>query len=152
MIKDKSILTRYALLLFFCVILTGCGPALRVYSDPVEASIFLNGADTGLKTPNKIRVANLPVGISHVTVEKAGYKTITPVQFVDVSVSVGNVVWSILWPPVIIKNLCTNFWKSMDSPRDEQLEIFQLEKTTEASQDNSVGVHAITPSTISTVQ
>ncbi|MBF0593865.1 MAG: PEGA domain-containing protein [Candidatus Omnitrophica bacterium] len=126
----QGLAVKGLLLTVFCVLAAGCGSALRVYSNPLDANIYVNGVDTGKKTPATIGVRSLHVGRSYISVEKEGYKTTTQKQLVDVGVSVGNIIWS-WWPPVLIKNLCSNYWKTINYPSDEHLPEFQLEKVAE---------------------
>ena len=131
-----------ASVLILAFLLTGCSSVIRVYSNPDDARVFINGADTGLVTPAELAVRDLRMGKSYVTVEKDGYRTITPKQVIDVRLSVGNVIWSI-WPPVLIKNLCSNLWKGFEAPKNKHLSDFQLEKIPESQ---PVVNNSVTPS------
>ena len=108
-------------------IMSGCS-TIGVYSNPSGAKIFINEKDSGKVTPSSIKARHLRPGRSYVTVEKEGYKALTKRQPVDVRVSVGNIVWSVFWPPILIKNLFGSLWKGITYPRGRQLKEFNLEK------------------------
>lgn len=121
--------TTVVLLLAMCI-MSGCS-TIGIYSDPSGAKIFINDKDTGKITPTLLRARHLRQGRSYVTVEKEGYKTLTKRQSIDVRVSVGNIICSIWWPPVLIKNLCGDLWKGITHPRGRHLEEFNLQKITD---------------------
>ena len=116
-----------AMLLTGICILSGCSK-IAVYSDPAGARVLLNGVDTGRTTPTSIRVRNLPVGRSYISVEKEGYHSLTKKQAVDVRISIGNIVWS-WFPPLLIKNLVDNRWKGITYPPRRFLQEFELGET-----------------------
>ena len=144
----KGMMAGVLILAFF---LTGCSTTIWVHSNPEDARVLINGADTGMMTPAPLTVRELRTGRSYVTVEKEGYKTITPKQVIDVKISAGNVIWSI-WPPVLIKNLCSNLWKGIVYPEHKKLADFQLEKVseTEPTGVNSVPVTSTTNEPLAT--
>jgi len=106
-------------------LLAGCH-SLGISSSPSGARVFLNDSDTGKITPASIRVRDLPLGFSYVTVAKDGYITSPPKQEVEVHLSVGNLVWS-WFPPVLIKNLVGDMWKDIEYPSSGHLEDFILQ-------------------------
>jgi len=113
-----------ALLLIAVCIASGCH-TIAVYSEPAGARVLVNGVDIGRSTPTKIKVRNLNLGRSYITVEKEGYRTETKKQAIDVRVSVGAVAFA-WFPPVLIKQLCDNMFKGITYPPRRHLEEFIL--------------------------
>jgi len=129
-IRSKNGFKEITVLLLIMSIISGCS-SIGVYSNPSGAKIFIDEKDTGEVTPKSIGVRHFSSGRSYVTVEKEGYKALTERQAVDVKVSAGNIIWSIFWPPILIKNLFGDAWKGVISPRRGNLEEFVLEKIDE---------------------
>ena len=78
-------------------------------------------------TPTSVRVRDLQLGRTSITVEQEGYHSVPPQQDVDVEVSAGDIVVSVIVPPVLIGNLFGNFWKEITYPRNQRLQTFQLQ-------------------------
>lgn len=112
---------------FFAImcIVSGCH-SIAVYSSPSGARVFMNDIDTGKTTPAEIRVRDLPVGRTSITVVKEGYTALPLKQNVDVEISTGSVIFS-LFPPVFIKNLFGDLWRGITYPRDRRLEEFEMQ-------------------------
>ena len=126
---SKCFAVKIMLLAAIMCIVSGCS-SIGVYSSESGASVFMNEADTGMTTPVSIRVRDLPLGRTYITVKKEGYHTVTPQQEVDVEVSIGQVVWSVLLSPIFIpKNLFGNLLKGITYPRGRHLKEFKMEKT-----------------------
>ena len=123
--KDKGLSSSIILLAAICL-LAGCS-TIDVSSTPSGARVFVNDTDTGKTTPTSIKVRHLPLGRASITVEKEGYQSVPPKQEIETGISVGNIVWSVIWPPVVIKNLCDNFWKGITYPHRGRLEKFVLQ-------------------------
>ena len=114
-----------------------CG-SLAITSDPPGAHVFINGTDLGRTTPAAIRIRNLPVGRTVISVEKEGYVSDPPSQEVIVEWSDGNIMFT-WWPPVLIKNLAGNRWRGITTPRSRRLETFQLVSDAEPARSASQG-------------
>lgn len=113
----------FAVLLASLIMMSGC-TSVKVFSEPLGARVLVDGVDTGKTTPTSLWVRSLPVGISTVTVEKENYHCPMK-QDVGVSVSVGNIIFS-WWPPLLIKNISDNTWKSFDYPTNGELKVFEM--------------------------
>ena len=125
--RGKKGFKAIVVLLLIVCIMSGCS-TVGVYSYPSGARILVNEQDTGKVTPASLKARHLRPGRSYVTVEKEGYESLTNRQPVDVRVSVGNIIFSVLWPPVLFKNLFGNLWKGIVFPRTRHLEEFELQK------------------------
>jgi hypothetical protein len=91
------------------ILVSGCAHGVSVSSRPGGASILIDGAGTGEKTPAVLSPKMFPPGRHDVTVELDGYKL--PVPFtVRKHVSGGLVFWSIVLPvPFLIINAARGF-------------------------------------------
>lgn len=124
-------ITSYFLILSFLAT-TSCS-TIMIESKPSGGKILLNGVDSGYRTPIKLRTRNLPLGLHSVSVEKDGYKAVTPPQQLWIKISGAAIFWSIL-PPVFLIHLMFNRWQSfVQYPRTP----FVLEKIPEENVQKS---------------
>jgi hypothetical protein len=121
---NKELVSKAIMAAAFCL-LCGCS-SIGVYSSPSGARVFMNDVDTGLTTPASIRVKNLPMGRSYITVVQDGYISEPRKQEIEVHLSVGQIIWS-WFPPVLVKNLCGDFWKGVTYPPSRHLADFVLQ-------------------------
>lgn len=135
------------LLLMASCLATGCS-SIRVNSNPSGAHVLMNGVDTGRLTPTSIRVRDLHMGRSTISVEQEGYLSVPAKQEIEVGVSVGDIVVSVIVPPVLIGNLFGNFWKGIDYPESERLEEFQLRSTSAAPAVATAVQHPAAPAAV----
>lgn len=122
---SNGLAVKVMLLAAMCIV-SGCS-SIGVSSTPSGAHIFMNEANTGMTTPASIRVRDLPLGRTYITVEKEGYHTVTPKQELNVEASISRIVWSVFFPPLLIKNLCGDLWKGITYPPGRHLEDFNLQ-------------------------
>ncbi len=92
---------------------TGCA-SIPVSSIPQGERIILDGNDTRLVTPAKLRIRNMQNGKHTITVAKEGFRTVTPPLEFDIGVRARCVIGSILFPPAILFQLFDNKWKFPD--------------------------------------
>ena len=58
---------------------SGCNPdSIRVNSDPIGATVMLDGRNTGQTTPASLQVRDIPLGLHTITIVKEGYRPTTP--------------------------------------------------------------------------
>jgi len=100
------------LLLALCVVSVGGCAKLQVFTSPPGAKIFVNGNDTGLVTPQVFKPDDLaryggraPYKIE---ADHPGYVR-SPAQFVSRQVSVAQIFWSIVFPPLLLINVPRGF-------------------------------------------
>lgn len=82
-----------------------------IQSKPSGAKILLNGVDSGYRTPIRFAPRHLPLGLHSVSVEKDGYKAVTPPQPLWIKVSAPAIIFSILVFPVFLIQLVGNRWQ-----------------------------------------
>jgi len=100
---------------------SGCR-TIRVDSYPPGANIFIDGVQREERTPYEYSVRDFATGSHSVVVEKEGFKAATPTYFI-IGISGGDVFWSIIFPPVLLKNLFHDRWKAVTS---DNLKSFEL--------------------------
>ncbi len=127
-IKIRPIRSVIAILstILCCLFGAGC-QVIPITSQPAGAKILIDGKDTKRITPFVYSPRHFRTGHYKISVEKAGYSTVTPPQDLKVIVSRRNVVFSIIPPfcvPFFFKNLLGTHWK-MALPKT--LETFQLD-------------------------
>ncbi len=135
--NTNSMLVPWTFLVIVACLLSGCS-SLGISSSPSGAKVYLNDVDSGMTTPASIRVRNLPVGLTYITVAKDGYVSAPKKQQVEVRYSSGNILWS-WFPPVLIKNLFGDLWKGITYPRGKQIEDFELQTCPDAAAVRSDG-------------
>jgi hypothetical protein len=123
-IQMKNKLVSKVILSVIVCLLSGCS-SIGISSSPSGARVFMNDVDTGLTTPALIRVRDLPLGRSYITVVQDGYISVPRKQEVEVQLAVGQIIWT-WFPPVLVKNLCGDCWKGITYPKDRHLEDFFL--------------------------
>ena len=117
---------KIRILLFLLVFCSGCS-VVQVHSDPVGADVYIDDQKSGYKTPAKIPVRNFTIGLHRIKVRKKGYVCITKPQDCDIALSVGNIIWSILLPPIVlVENICDDHWKGIRKPKRKLLDVFEL--------------------------
>jgi len=95
----------------------GCATPIVIQSQPPGARILDNGRDVGVVTPGRLYVGDLEVGRHAVTVQKDGYRTPPPREFV-VRRSVSGIVASVILPFYALPvNAAGDRWKEVEGLR-----------------------------------
>jgi hypothetical protein len=101
-----------SLLVLAALCVTACG-GVRVISYPPGAKIYVDGKDSGKKAPATIRPPDLEGKGQHkIEVWRDDLsEEVTPApQYTDKKLSIGRIVWSILFPPLLILNAIRGFY------------------------------------------
>lgn len=134
-IQTKIELVSKVILVATVCLLSGCR-SIGVSSSPSGARVFMNDSDTGMTTPASIPVKKLPLGRSYITVVQEGYISVPRKQEIEVHLSIGQIIWS-WFPPVLVKNLCGDFWKGITYPESRHLEDFLLQPASVAPSETT---------------
>jgi len=104
-----------------------------VNSDPIGATVLLDGRNTGKTTPADLLIRDIPLGMHTITIAKEGYLPTTPPWDIKVRVNPGQILCSILLAPICVpKNLIDNLWKEAEDVSGSDVEndppYFNMEK------------------------